>query len=137
MNVETIVRLKIFGVDFDPTQTVTRFNLSPDRIWKIGDFRPKTSILETTNGFIIGSGLPTTTPHNEQIIALFNNLGKETCSAFLRLKVNVELSCVIYSDQIPCLYLERDVVQMASSIDASIDFDVYILNRADEKMPGK
>lgn len=128
MSAETIVRLKIQSSDYDPQQITSMLAQSPDKSWVKGERRVNTIITESMNGWLLNSGVSSNTSINQQARALFLRLGGVGFSALANAKgcFEVELSCVIYDSTMPALYIEPDVVMMAASIGAAIDFDVYV-----------
>jgi len=127
MTQETIVRLKITSEVHEPDTISEILGLSCDRGWKIGDMRSKTTIREKINGWILGSGLEKTVPLDEQIEALLKRLEplRENIASLLP-DINIEVSCVIYSESTPALNFDRGTVASISALGASLDIDLYL-----------
>lgn len=127
MSIETIVRLKITSAEHDPTFISNIIGIPYDRCWRIGDLRPKTTIHEKANGWILGSGLSKTTSLEEHLKTLLLRV-MPSQDRLLNLLADdqIEISCVIYADSPPALNFEKKIISDISALGASLDIDLYL-----------
>ena len=122
------VRLKIIGESFSPVEFSKITGISPDRMWHIGNRREQTIITEKQSGCIISSGLEETAPLERHLFALYEKLRPHIHLIVGIAKTElVEISCVIYADTRPSIYICSELVQFISSLHANLDVDTYTL----------
>jgi len=125
---ETFVRLKILLKKDDGECLKKLQHLGFDRVWKKGDIRPNTKIIEKADGCIIssGEGRDASLEHhlNSLLLVLQNDI-----SSIKELSKNntVEVSCAIYSSEIPSLYFDQLTISRIAEFGASLDIDFYLL----------
>jgi hypothetical protein len=127
MSSKTIVRLKITSATHDPDYISGVLGVPCERGWRIGENRPKTTIKEKMNGWILNSGLENTAPLEDQIKSLLKRV--EPLRARMRQHLVgdlTELSCVIYADSPPALNFDVDVIANIAALGASLDIDLYV-----------
>ena len=128
MEEKTIVRLKIVSSNLTPKEISAAIGLRCNKSWRPGDRRGRTIIRETTNGWILNSGLTEASSLEEQISHLLNRL--EPSAEKLRAlseQESVELSCVIYASASPALNFSKSTIDQISRIGASLDIDLYLI----------
>lgn len=126
---EVIVRLKITSPTTSASAITAALGVEPDRAWSIGDARPRTTIKETVNGWLIGSGMA----RSESLEVQINRLLRKADIFKGRLEklpkdCEIELSCVIYSRNQPALNLAPETIRQIGEMRAGLDIDVYVLD---------
>lgn len=126
MSTETIVRLKITSAVHDPDFISSKLGMACDRGWKIGDLRPHTSIRETSNGWMLGSGLDRSAGLEAHLSALLHRLQPIAERMRSELVADVkEISCVIYSASPPALNFDSATISLIGHLGAGLDIDLY------------
>jgi hypothetical protein len=123
---ETIVRLRITSCTHSPEFISEALGILCDKSWHLGDTRPKTTIKEIANGWILNSGLDKSTPIEDQLESLLKRIAP--CSDKIELTLPdalIEVSCVIYADSPPALNFDKSIIDGISSLHASLDIDLY------------
>ena len=135
MSPQTIVRLKITSVHLIPDAITGFVGLPCDRSWNIGEKRPKTTIVEQKNGWILNSCMPKSAMLETQLDELLNRLRPyQTRLKSLSETECVELSCVIYANSPPALNFGDAVIVELGQLGASLDIDLYLI--PDEELKG-
>lgn len=125
---ETIVRLKVLSVVLTPEQITKELGIACDKSWLAGNTRAHTIIKETTNGWILDSGLPPTLPLEAQLETFLKRLMLYSLKIrTLSMHSTVELSCVIYARTPPPLYFSSSIIFSLAELGASFDIDLYML----------
>lgn len=125
---EVIVRLVIRSQDLSPEEITSAVGLRCDQSWVSGQRRGPTIILQTDNGWVVGSGLPRTSPLEDHVDSLLRRLApiaekvKE-----LSTRNAVEVSVVIYAENEPALSFESRTLNVLAGMGASLDIDLYIM----------
>jgi hypothetical protein len=125
---EVYVRLKITSENRSPDEVSRLVGLACDRAWCVGDLRPHTKIAERTNGWVIElsstgrSSLQTRARELLQRVLPYAANIKSLAATSL-----IEFSCVVYTPQVPPLYLEKDIIDGVAQLGAALDIDLYIL----------
>ena len=134
MDTEIYVRLNINSETVDHEQLSSAIGMDFDTVWKAGDLRARSIILEKTNGGRIESGLPKTEPLEAHIVSLLQRVAPIADNIKSLANDNtVEFSCVIYSDEVPPLCFDRTSIDAIGMLGASLDIDLYVLG---ESSPG-
>jgi len=126
MRNRVLVRLQILG-ELLPDEITQSVGISPDTCWLKGDSVASTALHRKTNGWQLNSGLGEAHPVKDQLVALFARLGGAD-ERVLKLSEHAEIlvSCVVYSDSQPELFLDSKIIRSIAGIGAALDFDVYI-----------
>jgi len=121
-----LVRLQISG-ELVPDQITRSVGISPDSCWLKGDSVASTALHRKTNGWQLNSGLGEALAVKDQLVALFARLrGVEDRIRKLSDQAEILVSCVVYSDTQPELFLDSNIIRSIAGIGAALDFDVYI-----------
>jgi hypothetical protein len=121
-----LVRLQILG-ELLPDEVTRRLGISPDVCWLRGDSVASTALHRKTNGWQLNSGVSEALLVKDQLVALFERLrGTEELVHKLSEQAEILVSCVVYSDSQPELFLDTKIIRSIAGIGAAIDFDVYI-----------
>ncbi len=129
---DSFVRLKI-TLGSDSTLDIQELNkLLPDRVWSKGDTRPNTKIIEKSAGCILSSGLEKEAPLDQHLAALLLRT-RSIAATIKRLseRNTVEVLCAIYTENVPSLYFESNIVEGITSLGANFDIDLYLLPEKD------
>jgi len=117
-------------------ELVKALPLPPDGKWSIGELRGRTIIKEVNNGIeyrsqITGSG----TLNSELNKLLLRAAPLLSAVKSLPLSCKKHLSCVIYSANIPELFLDETVITHLAEYKASLDIDLYQFDVDDTETP--
>ncbi len=128
MSEECFVQLKILSNLLLPKEIDSYVGVISDQSWKAGDYRKNTRITEKSNGWVLNSGLG----KQERLISHINKLLERIYPyreklKFLSQNNTIEFSCVVYSEEVPPLYFEKDIIEQLSMIGATLDIDLYVL----------
>jgi hypothetical protein len=127
MNKRNYVRLKVVSNKLTAEDIAKAIDIEPDLTWKIGDLRPKTTIKEKTNGWMVQSNLPKEASLELHIENLLGRLQPVAPKLFqLSIEAEVQLSCVAYDASPPALFFEKEVIAQISALGATLDIDLYI-----------
>jgi hypothetical protein len=127
MSEKIIIRVVVSSEAKLAEEIETRIGLSADRVWRKGEFRPKTIIREKTSGWIIENEFPVSTEIEEAVCVTLRRLDPlgeklhELGSEFRK-----ELSVVIYCSRMPAMALSSAVTKMLGANDLGLDFDFFI-----------
>jgi len=128
---EIVVRLKIISDYLQPEQISSVVGITCDASWKTGDFRHGTTIKEKNSGWILNSRLAKNNDLELHIYDLLERILPYRDNIKLLSEKNVvEVSCVVYSSEIPALYFGKEIISKIGEINASFDIDLYILHDA-------
>jgi hypothetical protein len=123
----TIVRLKITSSKVCPEQITNLLHITPDRVWKAGEKRLHTDIVENQNGWLANSGLSEGNSLEEQLQAILAKFA-EVSPQLRELSeiATLEVSCVLYASDIPALNFPPHFVSAMGRWNAGLDIDVYL-----------
>ncbi|WP_038705407.1 DUF4279 domain-containing protein [Planococcus sp. PAMC 21323] len=128
----------IVGNHFQPEKITEELAIQPTETHVKGDIIKKTSTT-TSSGtrrwvetdWTLSTGYQESPDINDQLKPLLRSLeGKE--KNLIRLKEEYELTYIfmivieIENNEKPAMYFEKDIINFASTIDAEIQFDLYI-----------
>jgi hypothetical protein len=125
---ESYTRLIITSNVYSAEKIAEMLGLSFDRAWRKGDLRPKTMIVEPSNGWLIASRLSKDQPlllHVEDLLTRLTPYAERL--AALRPACDVEFSCVYYGESSPELNFDPLVLKRLVAMNCSFDIDVYII----------
>ena len=126
MSTRTIVRFQITG-NFLPEQITERLGVSPDVCWRRGDTIGSSMLKRKTDGWQMDSGLGEEFALEDHLRALLaKTRGLESHLASLKVDAARLVSCVIYSDVRPVMFIDPHLIHSIASIQAALDFDIYI-----------
>jgi hypothetical protein len=128
---EAYARLTITSEEYYPEQICEMIGMSCDRGWKTGDLRPKTILVEKSNGWMIQSRGAMIEPIENHVDELLQRLKRATEKIRqLSTSCTVTFTCVIYSeDANPTLYLTVPILVAINEMGAALDIDVYFVRR--------
>ncbi|MGF1788859.1 DUF4279 domain-containing protein [Photobacterium swingsii] len=123
---KAFVRLKILTSEHTSTELSDLIGMSSDRSWSKGDLRYKTKITEKKHGWLIESRMHETQDVENQINEIFSRIDKSFDKiSSLPDDMEVLLSVVIYANEIPALYFNKEIIKKVADIRANFDIDLY------------
>ena len=121
------IRIRITSNVHSGEDIARRVSHIPTRTWLIGDKRPKTAISEKSNGWEVVKEFDGVDDLNECLVSMKADLTRCTSEfASLSDTSHLLLSCSIYADETPSLYISSEVVAWISEIGADFDIDLYL-----------
>lgn len=126
---ESFIQLRVMSSRLKPKELEERVIFRPDESWAAGDKRKDTAIMERENGFAINSLLNKKAPVAEHIANIRERIsGTEIGfkSVSNELGCSVLVSCAIYSESAPPIFLDKGLISWMNEIGASLDIDVYV-----------
>jgi hypothetical protein len=125
------VYFSLFGDDF-PIHTVTeKMKVAPTETFTKGDLIPnRSNIIRKETSWDFGTGYQNSLDVNEQLHQIVDKLQHKT-SIINEVKNAYSLDCKLFivikieKGITPSLYLDKEIIKFASSIDAEIDVDLY------------
>jgi len=128
----------IIGDHFQPEKITEELAIQPTETYVKGDIIKKTSTTTASvvrrrveTDWTLSTGYQKSADINDQLKPLLRSLeGKE--KNLIRLKEEYELTYIfmivieIENNEKPAMYFEKDIINFASTIDAEIQFDLYI-----------
>lgn len=134
---KNFIRLFIISKTLTAESITSLIGLSPNRSWKIGDLRTKTTILKHKNN---GWGIEYKSGETEDYKAFdkqLNKLLKKVGPYSKKIKElssnkkidQIVLSCVQYinDDANPQFYLKKEMIKKISNLGADIYMDLYVI----------
>lgn len=129
MESKIYVSFILVDVNLDVDDITKTLKIAPSRTWRTGDLVGKSIIRKKNSGWELQSSLPDTASFPEHIDNILEQLEPcmQDCQSFC-LRYYAEISCVIesYGGDRPEIHLNKDVMQLISKLNASIDVDLYI-----------
>lgn len=126
MNDRTLVRLQIISSTHSVEQISADVGMDADLSWNAGDAKNVGKGTHLNNGWQITSGIGEAESLSDHIDALCSRTRSHAIAiSRLPTEVDVIVSCVIYSDYNPELFLNIEQIQQIAALRASLDLDVY------------
>ena len=111
-----------------PERITELIGIAPDRVWRAGDLRPNTIIIEPDNGWVLDSGLPKSSSVELAFEAVLTRLSPYEFRISELSKYNgIVLSCIVYTSSAPALYFDKAAIQRLNKLGADLDIDLYLL----------
>jgi len=125
---EVIVRLMILSETQTPEQITALIGLASDKSWRVGETRPKTTMVEKNNGWVVDSQMPRSSALSCQVTRLLDRLSpfRRQIRKLARYEKTV-FSCVVYSDRRPPLVFSKKDIFGIAGLGAALDIDVYLV----------
>lgn len=130
-NTNVRVDFRIIGEEFDIQMISKELGIAPTISWNKGDLIKNTKKAHTYTAWIFSTGVEETLDINSQLKKMEKIFySKENILCVIRKKYNLEfcidIVIVIENQSPPAIYLDKDIVHFASTIDARFDFDTYV-----------
>ena len=123
---------RIMGDDFNINDINSKLLLSPDYCWTKGEqIKIRPGFKREYTCWAISTGYEISNNVNNQLSKITSRLNnksavlEEMCN-MLKLDYRFEVVINIENGEKPAIYLNKDIIQLASKIDAEIDIDLYI-----------
>jgi len=125
---EVFVKLKI-SFEYDDVGQIEKLtHVKFDRIWKKGDVRPNTKMIEKSAGCSLNSGESIEASLDQHLDSLLLRLCDDaSIIKNLSKKNSIEVLCAIYSDSVPAFYFNHSTIEKIAALGASLDIDFYQL----------
>lgn len=125
---ENYVRLMVLSESVSPEAIRNQLGIFGDDIWRIGDKRKNTIVLEKENGWVLRSKkekFAYLEDHLENIRELIKGYEGNFKAISDTLDCEVQLSYAVYCEDEPPLFFEKEIIAWLDSIGASLDIDLY------------
>jgi hypothetical protein len=130
MSDEIRVTLKITDFECSPEEISNLLGIKPTKQWERGDVIDlRVTRRRGNNGWMLASGLSTESSVQQQIKVLLEILlPRKERFMVLPEGSRVAINCIIYTNHgRPDISLSVDIVSAIGSINAGLDFDLYLL----------
>lgn len=125
------VYFSLFGDDFPLDKVTGKLELTPSETYKKGDLNPNGSTVFTKEtSWNLGTGYQVSLDVNDQLQQIVCRLQNKS-SIIKEIKDSYSLECKFFivikieKGNTPALYLDKDIIKFASSIEAEFDIDLY------------
>ncbi|MCT2344555.1 DUF4279 domain-containing protein [Niallia taxi] len=126
------VYFSLFGDAFPLEEITERLEITPTETYKRGDLIPKRSIplYRKETSWDLGTGYQVSLDVNNQLQKIINKL-KNKASIITEIKDAYSVECKFFivvkieEGNTPGLYLDKEIIKFASSIEAEFDVDLY------------
>ena len=132
MATQMYAEFAIFSPNLQPEEVTALLGIKPDKSYRAGEpVSAKVSMLRKEGCWEIKTA-PTKDADaslNDHLCLLLDRItpAKEAVRS-LASDHSIQFGCVVYFDeQVPALYLERDVLKAMSDLNATFDIDAYLL----------
>lgn len=128
-----LVEFNIIGEDYDIGIITEKLDIEPSEYYKKGDKIGNKEMRRKETCWSITSGYEVSLDINNQLEKIVN-LIKPKRSTLINLmeQFNLEYKFIIVirieNNQLPAIFLEREVIEFANDIKAEFDFDMYIMD---------
>ena len=123
------------GPDLDPAEITEATGIAPDRAWKAGDAKPRTSLPYKEGVWLIDSGHRQADEFHDHLDALLARM-RPSWATFValgqRYEADVEAAIYCMEAQGPLVIVVPEVSASVSELNASLGFDLYALAESDE-----
>jgi hypothetical protein len=120
------VSLRLTSGLMSPEQMSEELGIVADRIWRKGERRGATNIVEKENGCEFRAATATGESLEEQADILLRRLNPIADKVRAMRCDDVQLTCAMYASEVPALHFSAATIQALSRLGASIDVDLYV-----------
>ncbi|MFJ7887250.1 DUF4279 domain-containing protein [Lysinibacillus xylanilyticus] len=125
------IYFSLFGDDFSIDDVTEKLEITPTDTYKKGDLIQNRSIfIRKETSWDLGTGYQFSLDVNDQLKQIIGMLQNKS-SIINEIKEAYSLECKFFivikieKGNTPALYLDKDIIKFASSIEAEIDVDLY------------
>ncbi|MED3804988.1 DUF4279 domain-containing protein [Lysinibacillus xylanilyticus] len=125
------IYFSLFGDDFSIDDVTEKLEITPTDTYKKGDLIQNRSIfIRKETSWDLGTGYQFSLDVNDQLKQIIGMLQNKS-SIINEIKEAYSLKCKFFivikieKGNTPALYLDKDIIKFASSIEAEIDVDLY------------
>ena len=131
MDPEIRIEFHIIGENFSPEGFTKIINISPTRVWHVGDSVTKTKLLRKKNAWCFSKKVnKESLDINDYISPIVDELlpKRKIISSFCASQdLYLEISCVIYIiNQTPILHLDPALLTKLHKLNVDVDFDIIL-----------
>jgi predicted DNA-binding protein YlxM (UPF0122 family) len=127
-----MVYFSLFGDDFPIDEITEKLKVTPTEIYKKGDLIPNRSTIRyrKESSWDLGTGYQDSLDVNEQLQQIVDKLQNKS-STINEINEAYSLECIFYiviiieKGNTPALYMDKEIINFASSIEAEFDVDLY------------
>ncbi|MDQ0247845.1 hypothetical protein J2S09_005521 [Bacillus fengqiuensis] len=135
MNVDktqVMVYFSLYGDEFPTDEVTERLEITPSETYKKGDLIPNrsTALYRKETSWDLGTGYQVSLDVNDQLQKIIGKL-QNKASIINEIKEAYSVECKFFivvkieEGNTPALYLDKDIIKFASSIEAEFDVDLY------------
>ncbi len=129
---QVMVYFSLYGDEFSLDDVTEKLEVTPTETYKKGDLIPNrsTACYRKETSWDLGTGYQVSLDVNNQLQQIINKLQNKS-SIINEIKeaysVECKLSIVVKIEEgnTPALYLDKDIIKFAASIEAELDVDLY------------
>ncbi|AGK54534.1 DUF4279 domain-containing protein [Bacillus sp. 1NLA3E] len=129
---KTMVYFSLYGDNFSIDEVTEKLNVTPTKTYKKGDLIPNLSTVRyrKETSWDLGTGYEDSLDVCNQLQQIVGKLQNKS-SNINEIKEAYSLECKFYivikieKGNAPFLYLDKDIIKFASSIEAEFDVDLY------------
>lgn len=122
----------LYGDEFPLDEVTEKLKVIPTETYKRGDLIPKRSTVRyrKETSWDLGTGYQNSLNVNKQLQEILGKLQNKTL-IINEIKETYSLECKLFivikieNGNTPALYMDREIIKFASSIEAEIDVDLY------------
>ncbi|MBM7608779.1 hypothetical protein JOD29_002026 [Lysinibacillus composti] len=126
------VYFSLYGDEFPIKEVTEKLKVIPTKTYKKGDLIPNRSKIRyrKETSWDLGTGYQNSLDVNKQLQEILGKLQNKTL-IINEIKDTYSLECKIFivikieNGNTPALYMDREIIKFASSIEAEIDVDLY------------
>ncbi|PJO43426.1 DUF4279 domain-containing protein [Lysinibacillus xylanilyticus] len=125
------IYFSLFGDDFPIDDVTEKLEVTPTDTYKKGDLiQNRSTFIRKETSWDLGTGYQFSLDVNDQLKQIIGMLQNKS-SVINEIKEAYSLECKFFivikieNGNTPALYLDKDIIKFASSIDAEIDVDLY------------
>ncbi|AGK54163.1 DUF4279 domain-containing protein [Bacillus sp. 1NLA3E] len=125
------VYFSLFGDDFPLDDVTEKLEVTPTDTYKKGDLIPnRSTVIRKETSWDLGTGYQVSLDVNDQLKQIIDRLQNKS-SIVNEIKEAYSLECKFFivinieKGNTPALYLDKDIIKFASSIEAEFDVDLY------------
>jgi hypothetical protein len=122
--------LKIFDFTVDPINISSVFEIEPTKMWRIGEFIPKTTIKHKSNGWVYYteySEEKTISDHIESILGVFYPKLDDFKNLENKSKIQISIILYMYGGDRPIFHISSEITRKISELNAELDVDLFSL----------
>jgi hypothetical protein len=129
---QVMVYFSLFGDEFPINKVTERLGITPTETYKRGDLIPNRSFAHyrKETSWDLGTVYTVSLDVNDQLQQILDKL-QDKSSIINEIKENYSIECKFFivirieKGNTPALYLKKDIIKFASSIEAEFDVDLY------------
>ncbi|MGF6949787.1 putative DNA-binding protein YlxM (UPF0122 family) [Neobacillus sp. B4I6] len=129
---QVMVYFSLYGDEFSIDEVTEKLEVTPTKTYKKGDLIPNRSTVcyRKETSWDLGTGYQVSLDVNNQLQQIIDKLQNKS-SIINEIKEAYSVECkffivvIIQEGNAPALYLDKDIIKFAASIEAEFDVDLY------------